>query len=131
MKQERGFIALISVIILSAILLLAITSSGLASLFSRFNLLDAELKERSEAAADACTDIGLLQLATNPSFLGGVYTLNTLDECRVGKVTSVGGGSQYQFFVQATSSKTAVTNLQVVADQGDFSIVSWREIATY
>ncbi|MEK7133551.1 MAG: hypothetical protein AAB804_00605 [Patescibacteria group bacterium] len=129
-KQERGFIALISTIIMSAVLLLVIASSGLVSFYSRFNTLDSELKQRSDATADACADMALLQLAQDPSYQGGTFTINSLDQCRVGKVAAVGGGNT-QFSVQATSSNTAVTNLRVVVDPADLSVVSWQEIAAY
>ena len=126
---ERGFIALISAIIISAILLLVIAAMGTTSFFSRFNALDAELKERSSAAADACADRALAQLAFDPGYTGGVYSLNALDQCRVGKVSTIGG--TYHFQVQATSSGTAVTDLQVVANSADLSVISWQEIPTY
>lgn len=127
--NNRGFVALISTIIISAILLLVIASSGLVSFYSRYNTLDAELKERSNAAADACADEALVQLAQDPGYAGGVLSLNSLDQCRIGKITSVGANTQFE--VQATSSQTAVTNLKIVFDPSDVSIVSWQEIAVF
>ena len=127
--NERGFIALISTIIISAVLLLVIASAGLISIYSRYNIFDSELKQRSDAAADACADEGLYQLAQDPSYTGGTLSLNSLDQCRIGKVSSPGGN--FQFEVQATSSNTAVTNLQIVANSGDLSIISWQEIANF
>ena len=118
-----------SVIIISATLLVVVVTSGLLGFFSRFNALDAELKERSVSTADACADLALLQLAQNPSYQGGTFALNDLDECRVGKVSAVGATLQFQ--VQATSSKTAVTNLKIIANAGDVSVVSWQETSLY
>ena len=128
--QQGGFIALMSVIILSMVLLLVVVGASLTSFNSRFNALDAELKSRSEAAADACANQVLLQLANDISYTGNeVLTLNTIDSCRIGAVSAV-GGSQKTFEVQATSS-TAVTNLSIVVLSSDLSTVSWQEVPTY
>lgn len=127
-KDNRGFVALISVIIISAALLIVAASTGLVSFYSRFNMLDAELKERSNAAADACADEAIVQLAQNTDPSGVTISLNSIDQCRIGMVS---GGTQKVFEVQATSSKTAVTNLRVAVDGSDFSVVSWQEISDY
>jgi hypothetical protein len=128
-RSQRGFIALISAIIISAMLLLVIAAMGATTFYSRFNMLDTELKERSFATADACADRAFIELVLDPTYTGSALMLNSIDECRVGKVSW--SGSTVQFSVQATSSDTAVTNLKIVANSGDFSIVSWEEIATY
>jgi len=129
MQKERGFIALMSAVIISAVLLLVVASAGLISINSRSNILDSELKERSEASADACADEALYSLAQDPAYAGGIITLNSLDKCRIGKITNV--GANIQFEVQATSSDSSVTNLQIVADSGDLSVISWQEIANF
>ncbi len=67
-KTNRGFMALISVIIISAILLLVATSLSSSSFYGGFNVLDSELKERSSALAEACIDTAILRLANNPSY---------------------------------------------------------------
>ncbi|MBM3261539.1 hypothetical protein FJY93_03915 [Candidatus Kaiserbacteria bacterium] len=126
--SQRGFVALISVIIIAAVLLLVVASSGLTSFYSRFNTLDAELKARSEGVADACVDYALVQLALGSDPSGSTLSLNAIDECRIGAMT---GSSQITFRVQATSSDQAVTNLQIVVNGGDLSVVSWAEIATF
>ncbi len=130
-SSAEGFIALISVIIICAVLLLVVIGSSLSSFNSRFNLLDSELKQRSAAAADACANYALLQLAQDQTYAGGgawdTLVLNQLDKCRVGPV---GGTTQKSFKIQATSSN-AVTNLAVTVDASDLSTVSWQEVQTY
>jgi hypothetical protein len=129
--RPRGFIALMSVIILSMVLLLVVVDASLTSFNSRFNALDAELKGRSEAAADACANQALLQLANDLSYAGNeALTLNTVDSCRIGAVATAGAGSQKTFKIQATSS-SAVTNLFIVVLSSDLSTVSWQEMPTY
>ena len=132
MKKPRnqGFIALISAIIIAAILLLVATTGGLTGILARGDALDAELKARSVSAADACADQALLGLAADPSYAGAVgYTLNALDKCWIGQVTTVGG--THQFKVQATSSSAAVTNLAIWAKTSDLTVTSWQEVAQF
>jgi len=127
-RQNRGFVALISAIIISAVLLIVAVSNGLVSFYSRFNMLDSELKERSNAAADACADTAIAQLAQAIDPSGMTRTLNSIDQCRIGIVS---GTTQKMFKVQATSSDRAVTDLQIIVDANDFSVVSWQEIPNF
>lgn len=64
--KERGFIALISVVIISFVLLLVATSLTFTGFFTRFDLLDSEFKKRGEAIADACIESARLVLVQNP-----------------------------------------------------------------
>lgn len=121
--QPRGFIALMSVIIISAVLLLVVTTSSFTGFYSRFNMLDAELKARSAAAADACADTQLLKAAQN-NFTPTTLTLNSIDVCQAVALAS------NTIKVQATSSNSAVTNL-LVTYNSDYSIHTWQEISTF
>lgn len=126
--HARGFIALMSALVISAVLLLVVTSSNLAGFYGRFNQLDSELKERSRATADACVSVALLAFAEGLDPSGRTVTLNRFDECRIAAVT---GMLQKTFKVQATSSKSAVTTLLVTADAASASLVSLQEISTF
>ena len=122
-----GFIALTSVIIISAILLVVAVSGSLSGIFERFNALDAELKNRSLAAANACVEEARLLLAGDQSYAGTArYTLNSLDSCRV----TVSGSSPKLLMVEATSSD-AVTNLLVTVDINTLGITSWQEVGHF
>lgn len=131
--RSKGFIALMSAIIIATILLLVATTGGLTGIFARGNALDAELKARSVSAADACVDQALLSLANDPGYTGpDTYNLNTLDQCTVETVQlDIPIAGQLTLTIKGTSGANAAaratTNLQVVANTADLSIVSWRE----
>ena len=131
-SPQQGFIALMSAIIIATILLLVATTGGLTGIFARGDALDAELKARSVAAADACVDQALLALANDPGYTANpnpVFTLNALDKCTILSVVTAGGLSTTT--VRATSgvgATPATTNLQVVAKTHDLIILSWREV---
>ena len=130
MHMERGFVALMSVIIIGATLLVVVIGASLTGFYSRYNVLDFELKERSASAAEACANQALLELANDATYAGGTtLSLNSLDTCRVGPVALVDPG-QKSIRIQATSSD-AVTDLFVVVNTSDLSIASWREVPNY
>ena len=70
MRSNTGFIALMSAIIISVILLLVTTTLSLNGFYSRSNILDSEMKEKSAWLANACLEKARLILATNPSATG-------------------------------------------------------------
>lgn len=125
--QPRGFIALMSAIIISAILLIVATTGGLTGFYERANILDAELKDRSAATADACADQALLLIANDSTYTGlTLLTLNSLDSCRV----LVSGASPKNIRIQATSSN-AVTNLRIDYDPAASAVTSWQEVPVF
>src|SRR4051812_21214163 len=65
---ERGFVALISVIIVSAILLVLLFTLGAASFLSRFSVLDSENKRISLALAEACANTAMIRISQNSQY---------------------------------------------------------------
>lgn len=63
--EQRGFIALMSTIVISAIVLALMMSTGLASFYARFDALGSENKREAFALAESCVNVGLLALATS------------------------------------------------------------------
>jgi Tfp pilus assembly protein PilV len=67
-KNLRGFAALVSVLIISAILTVITFEASTASYLARADLFDAENKTQSSAAARACVQAALLKLAQNSAY---------------------------------------------------------------
>jgi len=125
--KPRGFIALITAIVLSAILLLIAAAGSMTGFYTRTNVLDAELKERSSAAAESCVEVAILGLALDEGYVGPEsITLNALDSCTVDEVIPL-IASTVEILVEGTS-KRAVTTLRVEYSIVQEKIVSWREI---
>jgi uncharacterized membrane protein len=120
-KNNEGFIALISAIIISIILLLIITNLSLTGFYNRFNILDSELKERSSALAEACADTAILNLAQGINFTGEVSIDG--EKCNI---ESISGSTEKTIVVEA-KYKNYFTNLRVVVKTSDLSVVSWEE----
>ncbi len=123
MKFNQGFIALMSVIIISTILLVLIVAGSLVGWYSRFNILDAESKERSSALADACVDQLLLEISFDPSYPTSQKTVALgSDTCTIAPQNGAG-----KYPVQATFNG-AYTNLLVGVDPDGPSVTSWQEV---
>lgn len=125
--KTRGFIALMSAIVISAVLLIIAVTGSFTGFFGRGNILDAELKSRSAAVADACAEQAFLLIANDSAYAGlSIITFNSLDSCRV----EVSGASLKNIRIQATSSR-AVTNLDIDYDPDTLTIDSWEEVPVF
>jgi len=122
-KKDSGFVALITAIILTAILLIVTITLNQTSFFTRGILLDSEYKERSAALAEACFDIARLKIANDSTYPGGELAIPIGSGfCDVISVSS------NIIRTRATSSES-VTNLEIeVGPPPDLPIVSWEEI---
>jgi hypothetical protein len=69
MEPARGFVALISAVIISSILLGVAATLDQGVFFTRFDALNFEYKRISESLADSCIEAGTAKLANNYDYL--------------------------------------------------------------
>jgi hypothetical protein len=124
-KQNSGFIALISAIILSAVLLLVATNLSFTGFLDRSNILDSELKKRSYALAEACADTAILKVINNPLYLGNEIVSVSGDPCLIQTVTS---GNPTTILTKA-DYKNYVTKLAIKINPTTLVISCWEEFA--
>ena len=127
-KNNSGFIALMSSIIISVILLLIAVTLSFTGLNIRFNILDSELKERSNALAEACVDMALLELVRDSNYQGGeTVTVSGSDTCIIKTINPIIDPvviDTKAIFQQAT------TNLHIKVNKSNLKVISWEEIPT-
>ncbi|MFZ2569477.1 MAG: GIY-YIG nuclease family protein [Minisyncoccia bacterium] len=126
---DGGFVALISVVIISAVLMLVALTLSTTSFSERYNVLASEFKERSSGNAEACVDEGLLMIA-NGNGSTGTSTVNlTLDDfCELGPVPQSGDP---RIFYTKANFRNYVTNLKISVNPVTLNVISWEEIGTY
>ncbi len=124
-NSNGGFIALISVIVVSVLLLTITFSLSLSGYFSRFNILNTEFKKQSVALAEACGDIALLKLAQGVTIITPVSVSVGADTCTIFPVQAAAG--QTTIKTQAKVQKI-FTNLKIVVTDSTLAVVSWEEI---
>lgn len=125
-KFNSGFVALISAIIISVILLLIVVDVGLIGFYGRSNILEFELKERSFTLAESCVDGALLKLANNSNYTGGeVIMISSVDTCVINIFNPV--ADPVVITTQAIF-QNATTHLKIKVHKSDLSSISFEEI---
>ena len=127
---QHGFIALISILIISAVLL--VTTLGLAQfgIANRFFILNLEQKSSSEKLAEACVHIARIQTYNDP-----LLVRNTSLEVPIGDggakcfiVSIAPNGSETTLKASAQTGE-AVSNLCVVVNNTNGDFISWKELS--
>lgn len=126
-KTKKGFIALVSAIIISAVLLAILLSLNLGSFFTRFNILDSENKKRSALLAGACFETARMNLSEDSSYAGNEKIMQGGDSCRICPIQTSAGEIEIQTRAQVNS---AHTNLKAILNSANLSILSFEETAT-
>lgn len=126
-NKNTGFVALISVIIISVILLMITTSLGFDTFYSRFNIFDYESKERSSAIAEACADIVLLKIKKDSTYTGGgsIVVVSGSDTCTI---DTTGLTTPNRTFILHSIYNNSYTNLRIIVNVSTGVIVKWEEI---
>jgi len=135
MNASSGYIALVSVIIISALLLIIATSAGFTGFFGRFSILDSEYKERSLALAEACGDAALLKLSSDPGYAppggGEQVPVAGSDVCTILSVTNGPLAGQQTIETQALfpsfSGKQSHSYIEIVITSSNLAVVCWAE----
>ncbi|MDP3729191.1 MAG: hypothetical protein Q8R26_00330 [bacterium] len=128
MKQKKGYLALVTAIIVSFIMLIVSITLGFASFISRDNNLNFLFKKSSYFAARSCLDYALLKLGAQSTYAGNeTITIDTY-QCAVRQITI--NGSQSIITVRAVV-QGATTNLRLTVVTSDLSTVSLEEVNSF
>ena len=132
---ESGFVALMSVIITSAILLIMVYTILTSSFFARFDALDGENKLVSYQLAEGCVNSAIIAISlgngtTGCVSLGGVCGgADPQRVCRVCSITPVGNITT---ITTRARYNGAFTNLTVSFDTSasNYPITGWSETSS-
>lgn len=131
MKNAPGFIALISVIIISALALL-IGIGVLTRALEESSIQDAEVyAARADAAATYCAETALMKLKSSQTYAGNETLAVNGDTCRI---RAVGGSGNADRTIQATSTVAGANrNIAITIQQIDptLQITSWQDVANF
>jgi hypothetical protein len=124
-KENSGYIAVTTSIILSFLILLISTSLGFSTWFSRIGILNSSYKETSYFLAESCLETAKLKLALNSSYAGNDNIIIGVYQCYIKPITSQTGQK-----VITTQAKVngATTNLKLIITYPQFQTVSVEEI---
>ncbi len=126
-EKQNGFVALVSAIVISALLIIIAASLGYTNFFTRFNILDGENKETSLGLAEACAEIARVEIANSSGFSvpsgGKTYTFGG-NTC---KILSVSGSYTVQsqgVYQNSYSTIEAIYN----RTGSDVTVTGWKEV---
>lgn len=130
LQEQGGFIALISVIVITLVLITVTVALATKGFLDRFNILDGENKEISAGLASACVESARIKIARDPAY--DPKAINPEGEkLNVGdgncEIVSVVSGVVCARGVHERSGAT--TYYRVVLD-GDQNITEFREVTT-
>ena len=132
MNNHSGYIALISAIVISTLLVGLTFALSYAGYFSRFNILESEYKERSLALAEACVDTALLKIAQNPGYNPSNESIPVgTDSCMVVSAQAnqpVAG--QTTIKTQGLYQKS-YSNIIVIVNSASLVVISWNEVPNF
>lgn len=135
MRSQRGFIALMSTIIIAAILLAMMGSTSFASFYARSDAQAGENKRSALAFAESCVNIALLALAksTNPenydpngqSFDVGADSNGATQMCSIMNVAYSGTDVTINTYASVNDSFSTVSATATLPPS--IKIISWKE----
>lgn len=86
---QSGFIALVSTIIISGVLMMLVFSSSTSSFFARFDIQNGEFRKMSLNLSESCVNVALLKIAQNYNYLppvGGETVSVAENYCKIQSV---------------------------------------------
>ena len=124
-ENNKGYIALMSALIISAVIILIAITIGQMAYLGRANIAGAHFKEKSRALAESCVYHALLALSGTSTYTGGENISVASDTCNVVSVvtTSTGRVISAQGIFQRS-----YTNYKVTVTTSAVDIISWEEV---
>jgi hypothetical protein len=134
-SSERGFIALMSVIIISAILLVLMIGVSTASFWARFDSLGNEERQIARGLAQSCINVALLALATSSdpthyapskqSVIVGVDARGNVLTCTIKDVVHTGQNVTIEAYASSGGSFSTASATATLPP--DIKIISWGD----
>lgn len=130
-NRNSGFIAIISVIILSAVILLVSIGVSLRSISAGDSASGGEFSSRALALAEACAEHASLRLANNLSYAGNENIIvEGSDSCTV--LPTEGTGNINRVIKAEAMVRGYKRRIRVdIAQVRPYALVSWREVSHF
>ena len=134
-SYQGGYIALISAVIISSLLLIITFTVNFSNFFARFNILDSEYKKVSTGLAEGCADTAILELSKDNAWQpnGGAGDMLVSIENKSCKICEVSNSGAQKIIRTRAVYQKAHTNLEVTitANGSNITVDSWLETPNY
>ena len=122
-SDTHGYIALITVIILTCIMLALITSISTGAYTARKEELNSYSKELAYFLAYSCLDRAILNVSYNWSYEGNEVIDIDTNHCTIGSIQSIGANKQ----IPASATFQDMASTILVTIDADMKIISFSE----
>jgi len=126
--RNRGYIAITSSIIITILILAVVITTSTTGYFARFDILGSLSKDSASAVSEGCIDTALLELALDIDYAGATTTSIENNTCEILAIET--SGDEKTIKAKAIDGDV-VTNMKVVLNTTDFTIVSWDEVESF
>jgi hypothetical protein len=128
----RGYVAVVSAIILSIILGVLLLSEGTSIFWNRGDEADRENHRQALALAQSCIYEGLLLYAEDPglSFKKMPVSINAHTSCVIDTVITQGNTETFVAHADVKNVRVIVGASGSKGSSGTFSITSWKELTS-
>lgn len=126
LKLQKGSVALISILIISAITLLLVLGMSEISISTSYQYLNNSINKDNYYSAEACLEEALIRVEQNPSFIAGAINFDSGASCTI----SVNGDAITITVNYLDYSETfqADTSLSQIGEANNIELLNWNEI---
>lgn len=125
-NKPKGVVALISILIISAITILLVLGMSEISISTSYQYSNNNANKTNYYTAEACLEEALIRLENDPTFNSGTITVGTDLTCSIsvsgGSITIISDYLEYRETFQADISLTEV------GEANNIQLLNWREI---
>lgn len=130
-SDQQGYIALVSVLIISALVVLVATSASLASISEADMGLQESQAWQSFYLTTACAEHGLMKLKDDIEYSGN-ETLNfTNGSCTILPIEGTGDQDRTIKVTGNVSNQTSKIKVEINEVNPDMEISSWQQVADF
>lgn len=130
-KKRKGFILLITILIIGAIASAILSSLLLLGISANQVSLSVQQSEKALATAQACAEYALLRLRQSPSYDGNEFLTLGDDQCEILTIGGIGNNNR-AVCAEGTSGE-AIRRLEIAVSQvlPQTTLYSWQEVAIF
>ncbi len=126
-KNQEGYIAVISAVIVTAIVIIVATIFSNSSFLGRFDSQALEMKDISKKVGEGCLEYARLQIATGPYSGDEAVSIGNYS-CYILPIETAGG----QIIIKSTASvSNRTTNLRLTVDDYTLETVLMEEVVEF
>ncbi|MDP1719358.1 MAG: hypothetical protein Q8L24_02960 [bacterium] len=122
---QKGYIAIVSSVIISLVLMIVAISVGSSNLLSRGSVNDFQMKLLSHTIARSCLNHALYRLADSLAYTGNETVAVSSYSCALSTITTFGLN---KVITAKASINGITTNLRLTANSRTLSTVSLEEL---